>query len=191
MNEVAEPKMTKAEIASLTRLVRQGARVRKSGIEAHQAELLCRLEAEVAAEYPPDDPRWAEITEAAQAAVKEADDRIAQLCDDLGIRREFRPRLEIGWRARGENAHAGRRSELRKVGQTRIAAMGKAAKLEIDKDALGRETELVAGSLSTAEAKAFLEAMPTLEALMPPVRVQELEADAGAPKPDDRFGDYW
>jgi hypothetical protein len=150
-------------------------RVAKAGIEGRQAELLADLEDQLAAEYRWDDEAWAEVTAEAKRAVAEADEAIAKRCADLGIRPEFRPGLQVSWYGRGENASKNRRAELRKVAQTRLAALAKMAKVAIDKDALERETTLVAGALSSAEAKDFLEAMPTLEALMPRIALAELE----------------
>lgn len=167
--------MTKAERTDLARLARAQGRLRKSGVEARQAELIAQLEEDLAAEFQPNDPRWDDVATAAQEAVKEADRIIAERCAELGVRPEFRPGLSLSWFSRGQNADSKRRAELRKVGQTRIAALGKAAKLKIDEDVLNRETTLIAGSLTTEEARQFLAAMPTLEALMPPLTVAEIE----------------
>jgi hypothetical protein len=118
------------------------------------------------------------VTAAAKKAIQDADDLVAKRCADLGIRPEFRPRIDLLFYGRGENALKERRAELRKVAQTRIAALGKNAKHAIDVDALERETELVAGALTTGEAQAVLAAMPTLQALMPPIALAELEGPA-------------
>lgn len=167
--------ITRAERDQLSRLVRQRARVAKAGIEQRQAELLADVEEQLAAAYASDHEAWAEITAEAKEAIRRADAAVAEKCRELGIREEFRPSIRMDWWSRGENGSRERRQELRKVAQTRIAALAKAAKVQIDRDALERETELVAGALTSAEAKAFLESMPTVEALMPPLALAELE----------------
>ena len=174
---VASAPMPKGDRDALRSLTRQGARILKSGIEAEQAKLLADLEEQLAGEYKANDPHWEEITKAADAAVRAADREIAERCEELGVRPEFRPSLSLSWYSRGQNAEASRRAELRKVAQTRIAALGKAAKLAIDTAALERETALVAGGLSSDEARLYLESMPTLAELMPPLSVAELEAE--------------
>jgi hypothetical protein len=67
-------------------------------------------------------------------------------------------------------------AELRKVAQTRIAALEKAACNDIERSSLEVQTELLAGGLQSGEARAFLESIPTAAALMPPLSVPELEA---------------
>lgn len=167
--------MTKAERTTLVRLVRQRARIAKASIEGRQADILAALEAELATEYAFDDEAWAQVTAEAKQAIEVADGAIARRCAELGIRPEFRPRLHLGWHQRGGNAVAERRAELRKLAAAKLAALAAKARVAVDMDALERETALVAGALTSAEAKAFLEAMPTIEALMPPLAVAELE----------------
>jgi hypothetical protein len=77
---------------------------------------------------------------------------------------------------RGENVVATRRQELRKVAYTRIDAIAKDAKLQIEQFSLDTQTKLLAGGLESAEAKAFLESMPTPEQLMPPMTRGAIEA---------------
>jgi hypothetical protein len=51
------------------------------------------------------------------------------------------------------------------VAQTRIEAMAKAAKVEIESKALEGQRQLATGALRSEEAKAFLATMPTVESL--------------------------
>jgi hypothetical protein len=99
----------------------------------------------------------------------------------LGIPEAFRPRIGgVSWIQRGENAVAGRRTELRRVARSRIDALTAAAKVEIERRSVDVQTTLISGGLESEEAKAFLETMPTPEQLMPPVALTEIEAKAGA-----------
>jgi hypothetical protein len=61
-----------------------------------------------------------------------ATNAIDEECERLGIPKQFRPGIAIGWRSHGENAVRERRVELRRVAQTRIAAIEKSARQEIE-----------------------------------------------------------
>jgi hypothetical protein len=111
----------------------------------------------------------------AEKMVAEADAEIAKRCRDLGIRPEFRPGLGLAWYGRGENAEAARRTELRKVAQTRLEANARAAKVEVERQVAALLTDLAASALSSDDAKAFQDEMPTPEQLMPGVTILELE----------------
>jgi hypothetical protein len=150
--------MSKQEREELLKLVKARARVAKAGIEQHQAALIADLEKQLAAKYKPeDDPVWKAAHEAAEAAVREADARIAEECERLGIPPEFRPGISVYWYARGKNAAKERRAEIRKLAQARLEAEARKLKVAIDTWAVDAQTELVAGSLESGEAKRFLD----------------------------------
>jgi hypothetical protein len=173
--------MTRREREDLAKVTRLRAKVAKDGITAREAALLADVEEQLSAVYRFDHDAWADITRHAEQVVAEADKQIAQRCRELGIRESFRPRLSLSWYDRGENASRERRSELRKAAQTKIAAMGKDAKMAIDARAADVLTELIAGGLESADAKAFLESIPTADQLMPRLTLSELEgADRSA-----------
>lgn len=82
---------------------------------------------------------------------------------------------EIGWRSRRSQFNGPeRRAESRKVAQSRLAALTAAAKTAIDEKLLMTETALLAGGLESADARAFLEAMPSAEQLMPAIGLDDL-----------------
>lgn len=170
--------ISKGERDDLVRLAKARARVAKASVEQRQAELLADVEDQLAAIYDPMDAAWAHIVKAAEKVVRDGDIVIARICEERGIDPKLRPSMHLSWYGRGESAMRERRAELRKVAQTRIVADGKRAKVEIDRSSLDVQTQLVAGGLSSDEARAFLEGMPTAEALMPPVDVQSLAPGA-------------
>lgn len=171
---------THRERDALLRVARMNARLAKDGVAQREAQLLAKADEDLAAAYRFDDDAWAEITRAAEAALYRADQRIAQACRDLGIQERFRPQLTISWSGRGENAMAERRAELRRVARAKIKAAGQEARLAIDRQAAKVMTELIAGGLKSAEAKALLESIPAADKLMPPVAVAELETASDA-----------
>ena len=180
-----ESGITKSERAELVSLVRARSRVAKAGVDQRKAELLADLEQELASIYHIGDQEiWAAAFEAANKAAQDADAQVAQVCEELGIREEFRPRISgVAWYGRGENAANERRVELRRVAGTRLDAEAKKAKLAIESASVEMQTALAAGAFQSAEAKAFLETMPTPESLLTPLVLPELEAAV----PKDRF----
>ena len=172
-----EDTMTRAERDDLAKLVRRREKLAKTDADRVAAERLAGLEREFAEIYRVGDEEvWREAQAAAEEAVAEANARVAQRCRELGIREAFAPSIGVHWYSRGENASKDRVAELRKVAKTRIDADAKRAKFEIERASVDVQTQLVAGSLRTAEARAFLEAMPTAEALMPSLTVAQIEA---------------
>jgi len=168
---------TKSELAELTRLVRLRERVAKSQASARAAELLAEFEAQVATDYHLNDEQiWEEAYAVVEAAVKEGNARVLERCRELGIQDRFAPSMGSGWSRRGEHASKERVAELRKVAKSRIDALEKAARLEIERRSVEAQTVLIAGGLESDEARAFLESLPTADELMPPLTVAEIEA---------------
>ena len=160
--------MTKTERTELSSLIRQRERLMKTLATQRSAELMADVEQQLARIYSWDeDETWEAATEAAQAAVEEAKVAIAGRCQELGIPPEFAPSLSMGWYGRGQNAVKDRRAELRRVAKTRIDATEKAARTQIETWSLEARTELVAPSLTSTAAQAFLQRLPSVDTLMP------------------------
>jgi hypothetical protein len=168
--------MTKAERDELGKILKARARVANRVVEQQTAKLQADVEQQLATRYKIDDAAWADLTLAATEAVEQADAQLAKRCRALGIPEEFRPGLTVSWYGRGENADAKRRAELRRVAYSRIDALAEQARVAIETAALDGLTLLAAGALESAEARAFLAAMPTVEALMPALDVSTLGA---------------
>jgi hypothetical protein len=179
--------MTKTEREELKRLARERARVAKADAERRSADLKASFEYQVATYYEYDrDEVWRAAVEAAKEAVEDAVERIEERCVELGIPRELAPTLSVQWVGRGPHAVASRQTELRRVANKRIEAMERSAKHEIDRQALEIQTQLVRAGLTSAEAVAFLEGMPSVDSLMPALDVRELTEGTGRPPdPDD------
>jgi hypothetical protein len=170
-------RMTKAERDELVKLVKLRERVAKTETVQRSAELLAEFERQLASVYSfDDDDVWREAHAAVSEAREKANAMIAERCRELGIPERFQPGIESVWFGRGENASKERRAELRRVAVTRINALEKAAKATIEHESLKLHTELVAGALESGEAMAFLNALPTIEVLMPSLTVAEIES---------------
>jgi len=155
--------------------VRLRVKVTKNEVDKHVTRMLADVEAQLAAQYPSTNAAWKEITKQAEDYIAQVDKEIAERCRALGIPEEFRPGLSLSWYRRGENAVSSRRAELRKVAQTELAARAVDAKAEVDRQAVIQLTRLAEGALETADAKQFLEAMPSAEELMSPIALRDLE----------------
>lgn len=167
--------LTKVERTELTQLVKMRGRLGKADVDAVKAERIATFEAELAAQFPANDPRWEAITADAERAIKTLDAEIAARCKAEGIRPEFRPGLIVRWYERGENGIENRRAELRKVAQSQADAYAFAAKAEVDKWEVNARTEIVKGGLTSDAARAFLDSMPTAGELLPTLRLAELD----------------
>ena len=123
-----------------------------------------------------DDDVWKAAHEAAAKASSEAQEAIIVRCRELGIPAEFAPGVVMGWYGRGQNAVAGRRAELRRMAKSKIDLIEAEAKTKIERLSLAAQTEVIANGLESEAARTFLEKMPSLESLMPPIDAGEIKA---------------
>lgn len=169
--------MTKGERDQLLQLVKKREKVMKTKAEERSLALLAQFDAESATiHHYDDDAVWAEAVEKAKAVIEEAQVTIAARCKELGIPTEFAPGLVINWHGRGHNEVASRRTELRRAAKSKIEAVQKEAVAKIEEMSLEAQTAIIRHGLESEAAKSFLETMPTLEQLMPPVSVIETQA---------------
>jgi hypothetical protein len=176
--------MTSRDRAELGKLLRMRAKVTKSGIDQQQAALIADVEQQLSASYKFDDEIWQDVTRIAQAEIAKADAEIAKRCKALGIAAKLRPSISISWSSRGENYLAARRAELRMTARTRIEELAQEAKVTVDRDVADKMTILVAGGLDSEEGRKFLESMPTVDSLMPRIKIERLSL---APNPHTRY----
>jgi hypothetical protein len=168
--------MTQTDRNSLLQLCRMRARVAKADTVAIAARRLAEFAAQLAAIYHWDsDDTWREIYRMAEAVVERAREEIQARSKELGIPKRFAPDLGLQWYRRGENASRDRRAELTRVAHTKIEQLEKEAKLAIERASVEIQTRLVADGLESAEAKAFLDSMPTPQQLIPEISVQEVQ----------------
>jgi hypothetical protein len=172
--------MTSRERSDLAQVVRLRMRVAKSAVDARAAELRADVEKQLSAIYDKRDILWREITSKADDAVKAADAEIAAICAERGIAERLRPSLKLSWWGRGENADKTRRVELHEAACRQIDADRKAGHQRVDAWGAELQTSLIAGSLTSDDAKNFLAAMPTAEALLPPVTIRAELVDGEA-----------
>jgi hypothetical protein len=168
--------MTKSDRAELQKLANKREKVAKAQVDQVAAERLAEFESQAASDYRVhDDEVWAEQARIAREAIADANARVRDRSRELGVPEWSAPSISMGWHERGENAVKERVAELRKVAKTRLDADAKAAKVQIELKAVEVHTQLLATSLETDEARAFLLEIPTPDQLLPAPTVAEIE----------------
>jgi hypothetical protein len=174
-NELEKPRMTVAERSELAKLVRLRSKVAKNEVMATIAVRLAQFEAQVATRYDKFDEHWAALSLEADKKIEQLDGELAKRCEALGIPARFRPQLEVSWYHRGENASKERRAELRRVAESKLQAQAMRAKADIERREVDLITQIVQEGLDSERAKAFLDAMPTVNQLMPELALNAVE----------------
>jgi hypothetical protein len=178
--------MTSAERTTMCVILRRREKLQKAAVANRAAELRADAERQLAAQFSyDDDATWKKAHAAADAAVREAQLAVAARCEELGIPRQFAPKLSLEWWNRGENASKERRAELRNLAAARIEAMQRDAILQIETRSVELQEQVMAGGFTTDAAHNFLNALPTPDALMPPVDVRQLLLGAPDQSRDD------
>lgn len=172
-----EPKpMTKGEREELKRLARERARVAKHDAQARSADLKAMFEHHLAERFTYNsEETWSDAVEIAREECAEAQKKIGERCDELGIPTGMHPVVQFDWMSRGPYAVAAQQQNLRRAAHQRIAAQERSAIAEIDRAALEIQTNLVRAGLTSDTAIEFLSSMPSVNDLMPPVDLDALE----------------
>jgi hypothetical protein len=165
--------------------LKQRGKVSRAEIDAYSAELLADVEKQLCATYPANNPAWAKITAEAAAVVAKADEQIAARCKQMGIREEFRPTLSLSWYERGENAIKERRRELRALAEKKIEALVREAKMRLLRDETTAAEAITIRGLASSEAKELFANLPTVEQLMPKIKIEDLDSKLPV---TDRYG---
>jgi hypothetical protein len=174
--------ISKSEREDLQRLIRQREKVMKSAAKQRSAELSADFENQLGQIYSFDqDAVWKQAVNEAEAETAKANARIQARCAKLGIPAQFAPSVDIHWYRRGENATKERRTELRRMAQTKIEAIEKKAITEIELSCLQAQTELAVSGLTSEAARGFVERLPGIETLMPRLSFAEVAGEAEPP----------
>lgn len=172
--------MTKGEREELKRLARERARVAKHDAQRRTADLKAMFEHQLADAYSfNSEESWSSVVMVAREECAIAQEKISERCKDLGIPLAMHPVVSFDWQSRGPYAVAAQQQNLRRAAHQRIAAQERAAIAEIDRAALDIQTNLVRAGLTSDAAVEFLSAMPSVNDLMPPVSMDELEQPRG------------
>lgn len=179
VNDQQQPaarQLSRNETHDLSMIIKDRTKVLKAHAEEQAAVCMADFEKKLAAIYSWDqDEIWKEAALEAQKSAKEAQEKIAKRCEELGIPKTFAPSLAVSWQGRGENALRDRRTELRRVAKTSIEAMTKAAITKIEKQSLDLRTQVVGMGLLSSDARLFLESLAPVEDAMRALDFAEIE----------------
>jgi hypothetical protein len=176
IEKVANKEMTRAEQSDLLKITRLREKVAKTAASSRSAQLRAEFEQQMATRYPFDtDEVWKEVALEMQKVKDEAQARVSARSKELGIPKAFAPDVHWYWNNEGQRACKERVIELRRIAATQIKAIEKDAQTKIELASADIQTKLLAAGLKSVEANAFLESMPTVEALMPPLKISNIE----------------
>jgi hypothetical protein len=177
--------MTPTERNQLIRLVKGRAKQAERDAEAREKTLMAEVLDLMTAEFEANDKLWNDAVVIAEQAAAKANAQIAAQCAELGVPPKEAPRLDLGWRSRGDSyGDRMRRRELEKLAAVRLAALTKEAKTRIQAAALDAEEQLVLGGLQSSEARVVFESLPTVEDLMPALQLEDLGVTRWQPPAD-------
>lgn len=172
----ADRTLTKGERDDLAKLIRNQERVAKAMATERSVHLLAEFEEQLAATYRYDDDAvWAHAKQAAEVEVDRARVAVAQRCCELGIPPEFAPDLSLTWYCRGQNAVAGRRTELLRAAKRRVEAMEATARREIERVSVEAQGRVIVAGMTGDAALAMLSTLPKAADLMPSIRPGDIE----------------
>jgi hypothetical protein len=169
-------KLTPAERKALEGVLKRREKEADESAEEVKAQRLAAFEEELAQIFSAEDAAFADVTALAKEAIAKVADEVERRCDELGIRRDFRPSIGLAWSGRGANTFEDRRKELRKAAEARADADKLTAQKQIRRTFTDQLELLALGVLGSEEAQSFLEQAPRPEVLMPEVRLAELDA---------------
>lgn len=181
---------TKAERTELLQLIRKRERVMRSQARDRSIQMLADFEGSISKIYHFDnDPVWKKAMEQAVSAVNRAKEEIQDRCRELGIPPEFAPDVNVSWYGRGQNMMDARRRELRMAAKARIEATETETIAKIERMSLGAQEALIGTGDVGETARMFLQELPSIDALMPPVDVMAVQSMIEA-KHSRRQGGY-
>lgn len=173
--------MSAKERSTLIDIVKARARYLKGELDVRGRVVLADAERQLSAEFTAEDAAWTEAVQRAKQAVEDADRVIAEASRAMGIRDEFRPSVHLNFYGRGTNSFKDRRAELRTLARANVEASVREQKHVVDGWQLDMQTRLLADGLESSEARAFLESLPSVEALLPPMTLSQIDALTSKP----------
>ena len=167
--------MSKDDRNALIRIVKARAKQSEREADSRAKILLSEIEDLMAAEYEARDALWDDSVAIAEEAKIKANEQIRARCAEFGVPARHAPQLNLSFQSRSLSfADRGRRAELKNPAEARLDALTTTAKAEIQRRALDVEEQLLVSGLETSEARMVIQAMPTVEQLMPSLSLDDL-----------------
>jgi len=185
MTENTDEPMSRTERMDIIRVAKLTAKQAERELETQEAVIRSEIEDQLTAEFERHDALWAEAIILAEEATAKANAHIREQCAALGIPPKEAPQLHGVWSSRGPSySDRCRRAELRKLAETRAAALTKMGKTTIQRWLVDEEKRLLEGGLTSREAQQTIASIPTVEKLMPAITLDDLGVKRWVPDED-------
>jgi hypothetical protein len=182
--------LSRAETHDLGMIIKDRAKVLRSHVEQRAAEILAKFDEELANKYNYDESVWRKIGNDAQDILLDAATKLHRKCEEIGVPGDYAPTLGLTWHGRGQQAITSHRAALRRMAQSRIDAMAKAAATKIEHTSLDLRTQVVAMGLLSPDAKLFLESLSTVDEAMAALEFHKVEIAVVEQQKKIQRGDY-
>jgi hypothetical protein len=174
-------RMNKSELEAISRALRANVKAAKATIIALGPKLKAEFEVQLTVTYPASgDPVWEEALQIVYDAYETQQARVKARCEELRIPERFRPELQSpGWNASWRSSCADfkdYRAEMRRLAGAQIDDMLKSRLAQLELDSANIQLELASHGCITDAAKEFLAKLPSIDSLIPPLKVSEVEA---------------
>lgn len=177
MNE----RINKSELDAIGRALRANVKAAKATIIALGPKLKAEFEVQLNTAYPASgDPVWREALAEVYACYERAQARVEARCQELRIPERFRPRLHPpgwidGWKSSCSD-FKDMRAEMRRLAGIQIDDMLKSRLAQLELDSANIQFEIASHGCVTPAAQDFLKRLPAIEAMVPPIKVSDIEA---------------
>lgn len=175
--------ITKAERTELKSIVKQQIRVLRSEVYQREAELRAEIHRQITERFADDDQKWAGLAHKVHEITMEANRAVNDALYQEGF--QVKGNSERLWFATPAiSPPRQKRDDLFRAAVSDLTAKVKDAQMRLDRQEADLLRTLVVGALETDEARAFLDAIPTVSELVPASRLAELEASLTGKKDD-------
>jgi hypothetical protein len=174
-------RINKSELEAIGRALRANVKAAKAAIIALGPKLKAEFEVQLSVSYPASgDPVWREALKTVYDTYQKQEERVQARCEELRIPVRFRPHLTPpgwleSWR-HGLGDFKDLRAEMRRLAGAQIDDMLKSRMAQLELESANIQFEIASHGCITEAAKEFLAKLPSVESLIPPLKVSEVEA---------------
>lgn len=173
----ADDKMTPGERRELRSILKKQFQVLRNDVKRREQELAGEIEAELLRRYRDQDDAVKDTTEELERCIEDFKIACEAVADSLRLRR---PELTVSLRFQGDrvilHASDSQRKQERQALHAAIPQQVAAAASQLEQTELDLLRELTIGAITSEEAREFMGRIPTIGALVPVARLNELEA---------------
>jgi hypothetical protein len=178
---MSETRINKSELEAIGRALRANVKAAKATIVALGPKLKAEFEVQLMTTYPSDgDPVWKDALGKVYACYAEQQARVQARCEELRIPERFRPHLTPpGWQDSWRSScfdYKDLRTEMRRLAGIQIDDLLKSRLAQLELDSANIQFEIASRGCITEAAQEFLRKLPSIEAMVPPVKMSEIEA---------------